>query len=93
MVLIWIYDRKLDPMIQITYVNTTQQFADTLTKGSLTRDGHSLHYWLTFHDARHIHSKQVLFCGCESFIFQHEHWTLPNVVQCRSMHRSRLLHL
>ena len=33
----WLYDRiSLDPMIQIKYVNTTEQFADT--RGSLTRD-------------------------------------------------------
>ena len=34
-----LYDRmNLDPMTQIKYVNTTQQLADILTKGSRTRD-------------------------------------------------------
>ena len=35
----WQYDHNnLDPMIQIKYVNTTQELADIPTKGSVTRD-------------------------------------------------------
>ena len=34
-----LYDRiNSDPMIQIKYVNTTQQLTEILTKGSFTRD-------------------------------------------------------
>ena len=36
----WLYDRiNLVSMIQIKYVNATQQLADIFTKGSFTRDG------------------------------------------------------
>ena len=35
----WQYDRNnLEPMIQIKFVNTTQELADIPTKGSVTRD-------------------------------------------------------
>ena len=36
----WLFDKiKLDPKIQIKYVDTRNQFADILTKGTFTRDG------------------------------------------------------
>ena len=35
----WLFDRiNLDPKIQIKYIDTKNQLADTLTKGSFTRD-------------------------------------------------------
>ena len=35
----WLFDRiHLDPKIQIKYINTKNQLADTLTKGNFTRD-------------------------------------------------------
>ena len=35
----WLFDRiNLDPKIQIKYIDTTNQLADILTKGSFTRD-------------------------------------------------------
>ena len=35
----WLFDRiNLDPKIQIKYIDTNNQLADTLTKGNLTRD-------------------------------------------------------
>ena len=35
----WLFDRiKLDPKIQIKYIDTSNQLADILTKGNLTRD-------------------------------------------------------
>ena len=35
----WLFDRiNLDPKIQIKYVDTKNQLADTLTKGNFTRD-------------------------------------------------------
>ena len=35
----WLFDRiNLDPKIQIKYIDTKNQFADTLTKGNFTRD-------------------------------------------------------
>ena len=35
----WLFDRiKLDPKIQIKYIDTKNQFADMLTKGNFTRD-------------------------------------------------------
>ena len=35
----WLFDRvKLDPKIQIKYVDTKHQLADILTKGNFTRD-------------------------------------------------------
>ena len=38
-VLDWLFDRiNLDSKIQIKYVDTKNQFADLLTKGSFTRD-------------------------------------------------------
>ena len=42
----WLFDRiKLDPKIQILYIDTKHQPADTLTKGNSTRDewNHLLH--------------------------------------------------
>ena len=36
----WLFDRiNLDPKIQIKYIDTKHQLADTLTKGNVTRDG------------------------------------------------------
>ena len=60
-----VYDRiKLDPMLQIEYVNTTQHLADIVTQGSFTAG--------TFYDAYHIWSKQFVgvFRVCERFLFQ-----------------------
>ena len=38
-VLDWLFDRSnLDPKIQIKYIDTKNQLADILTKGSFTRD-------------------------------------------------------
>ena len=35
----WLFDRiKLDPKIQIKYIDTKKQLADMLTKGNFTRD-------------------------------------------------------
>ena len=35
----WLFDRiRLDPKIQITYIDTKNQLADMLTKGNFTRD-------------------------------------------------------
>ena len=71
----WWYDRvDLDSMIQIKYVNTTQQQADILTKGSFIRDRWTAEHTSQHHEEHHIYSKQfvTLFCGCESCIFQHE---------------------
>ena len=35
----WLFDRiNFDPTIQIKYVDTTNELADMLTKGSFTRD-------------------------------------------------------
>ena len=35
----WLFDRiNLDPKIQIKYIDTKNQLADTLTKGNFTRD-------------------------------------------------------
>ena len=35
----WLFDRiKLDPKIQIKYIDTKNQLADKLTKGNFTRD-------------------------------------------------------
>ena len=35
----WLFDRiNLDPEIQIKYIDTKNQLADTLTKGNFTRD-------------------------------------------------------
>ena len=35
----WLFDRiKLDPKIQIKYIDTTNQLADILTEGNFTRD-------------------------------------------------------
>ena len=42
----WLFDRiNMDPRIQIKYVDTTNQLADILTKGSFTRDewNHLIH--------------------------------------------------
>ena len=44
----WLFDSSqinLDPSIRITYVDTKNQFADLLTKGSFTRD-----QWYNFFD-------------------------------------------
>ena len=36
----WLFDRvKLDPKIQIKYIDTKNQFADMFTKSNFTRDG------------------------------------------------------
>ena len=43
----WLFDRiKLDPMIQIKYVDTRSQIADILTKGTFTRDEWKQLLWL-----------------------------------------------
>ena len=43
----WLFDgRNLDPKIHIKYIDTKNQFADTLTKGNFTRDEWNHHLCL-----------------------------------------------
>ena len=70
-----LYDRiNSDPMIQIKYVNTPQQLADVITKGSFTGDRWTqLTLIVNIKTAHHIYSNQCVsfFCDCESFIIRH----------------------
>ena len=55
----WLFDRiNLDPKIQIKFIDTTNQLADTLTKGNFTRD--EWNHLLCLFDISHFSSTNCL---------------------------------
>ena len=55
----WLFDRiNLDPMIQIKYIDTKNQLADILTKGTFTRD--EWNHLLTLFNISHFSSTSCI---------------------------------
>ena len=55
----WLFDRiNLDPMIQIKFIDTKNQFADILTQGNFTRD--EWNHLLFFFNISHFSSTKCL---------------------------------
>ena len=61
----WLFDRiNLDPKIQIRYIDTKNQLADILTKGSFTRD--EWNHILTLFNISHFQLYRLLRCDDET---------------------------